>query len=174
MSALTDQYRLLYERGRVMEHIRQYLLSFTAAAVICSLIISLTGEKSTYASIIKMLCGLFMAVTMISPLIQMEWSDFSFYYGSIITDADAAVANGEQMANEAAAGIIKQKTQTYILDKALSMGLDIDVEVLLADPDTLYPYKVLLQGDASPYARQKLKEMIANDLGIPEENQIWI
>ena len=173
MPAFVDQYRLFYERGRVMEHIRQYLLSFTAAAVICSLITSLTGKKGTYASVIKMLCGLFMAVTMISPLIHMEWSDFSFYYGSIITDADLAAANGEQMADEAVAGIIKRKTQTYILDKALSMGLDIDVEVLLADSDTLYPYKVLLQGAASPYARQKLKEMITSDLGIPEENQIW-
>lgn len=156
-----------------MDDIRQYLLSITAAAVICSLITSIMGKKGTYAAIVRMLCGLFMAITMISPLIQIQLSDFSFYYGSIMTEADAAAANGSLMANEAVAAIIKSETETYILDKALSMGLSIEVEVTLSDSGTQHPYKVRLSGTASPYARQKLKEMIASDLGIPEENQAW-
>lgn len=47
-----------------MESIRQYLLSITAAAVICSLITGIMGKKGTYAAIVRMLCGLFMAITM--------------------------------------------------------------------------------------------------------------
>ena len=31
-----------------------------------------------------------------------------------------------------------------------------------------------LCGDISPYARTQLKNIIRNDLGIPEENQEWI
>ena len=173
MSAVTGQYCLFHEGGRMMENIRQYLLSVTASAIICSLITSITEKKGTYAAIVRMLCGLFMAITMISPLLHIRLSDFSVYYGSIMADADTAASNGSFMANEAMAAIIKRETETYILDKASSMGLSLEVEVSLSDSDTQQPQKVWLRGAASPYAKQKLKEMIANDLGIPEENQTW-
>ncbi|MBR2009876.1 MAG: hypothetical protein IJ936_07110 [Peptococcaceae bacterium] len=157
-----------------MESIRQYLLSITAAAVICSLITGIMGKKGTYAAIVRMLCGLFMAITMLSPLLHIQLTDYSAYYGSILEEADLAASGGRRMANEAEAAIIKHKTETYILDKALSMGLSIEVEVTLSDSDTQQPCKVWLRGAASPYARQKLQEIIVSDLGISKENQTWM
>lgn len=156
-----------------MENIRQYLLSVTAAAIICSLITSLMGKKGTYAAIVRMLCGLFMALTMISPLIQVRLSDFTSYFDSLQTEADTAAASGSAMAEEASEAIIKRETETYILDKALSMGLNIEVEVTLADAGVPYPCHVSLRGAASPYARRQLQGWLEDDLGIPEENQTW-
>ena len=43
-----------------MESIRDYLLSVTAAALICGIISSLTGKSSNIPKVLKLLCGLFL------------------------------------------------------------------------------------------------------------------
>lgn len=157
-----------------MEQIRQYLLSITAAAVICSIILGIQSKKSTYSSIIRMLCGLFMAITMISPLLKVRISDYSAYFGDLQTEAEDMAAAGKQIAELEAVGIIKRNMEAYIVDKASSIGLVVRVEVTLAEYGTPYPCAVQIQGAASPYAKRQLQRWMKEELGIPEENQIWI
>ena len=66
--------------------------------------------------------------------------------------------------------VIKANTETYILDKATTMEVELNVEVTL---DGLIPKKVILQGAVSPYTRASLSDWIAQQLGIPREAQIW-
>jgi len=157
-----------------MEQIRQYLLSITASAVICSIILGIQSKKSTYSSIIRMLCGLFMAITMIAPLLKVRISDYSAYFGSLQIEAEDMAAVGKQLADSEAMGIIKRNTEAYIVDKATSMGIAVHVEVTLAEYGTPYPCAVQIQGAASPYVKRQLQHWMKEALGIPEENQIWI
>lgn len=156
-----------------MESIREYLLCITAAAIVCSITVGLMGKKGAYGALIKLLTGLFLTVTVISPWTKLDLADISAYTEGLSIDAGDAVAHGESVANEATAAIIKSQTEAYILDKAASMDLDIEVEVTLSSEAPPVPATVSVTGEVSPYAKERLRQCIANDLGIPEENQSW-
>lgn len=156
-----------------MDSIRQYILSVTAAVAICGFLTALFNNKGTFGVIIKLLTGLFLAITMISPLVKLNIGDYTQFFEDITAAAKDAANNGEQMAADATKAIIKSQTEAYILDKATSLGLDITVDVFF-DNDTLFaPNGVIIHGAVAPLAKNRLQRYIVDDLGIPEENQKW-
>lgn len=156
-----------------MESIRAYILSVVAASILSSILLQLIGKKSSYAAIIRLISGIFLAVTVASPWAKLQISNLSDYIGDIEADAGAAAAAGEEALKEELAAIIKGKSEAYILDKATSMGLDIGVEVTLDDSAPPVPCSVTITGSISPYQKQKLQKVIAEEIGILEEYQKW-
>lgn len=156
-----------------MEGIRQYLLTIVAAAVLCGIITNLLDKKGAFAAIIKLLTGLFLAVTVISPWSKVQIMDFSVYASGLSAQAEEAAGYGHSVALEEISAIIKSQTEAYILDKAASTGLGLTVTVTVSGSDPPQPYAVILRGAVSPYAKQQLQRIIASDLGIPEERQSW-
>ena len=156
-----------------MDVLRGYILSAVAAAVLCAVVNGLIGKKSTNSAAVKMLTGLFLAVTVLAPWVDFRLTDLGLWTADVGSMADVAVAQGEEMAQDALASIIKRNTEAYILDKAASMALKIEVEVMLGSTNPPLPDKVYLKGAVSPYAKGVLSQSIALDLGIPEEKQIW-
>ena len=107
---------MFHERDGVVDHIRSYLLSVIAAALICSMIYALPGKNGTIGAIRKTLCGIFMSVTLISPLTGLRIPDFQQYLQEFRSDAAQAVLLGQTMSQESAAQLIKDRTAAYILD----------------------------------------------------------
>lgn len=173
MFAFADQYGLLHEGGVLVDSVRGYLLSITAAAFICSIINALTPKDCAQRGIVRMMCGLFLAITAISPFTSIKINQFHNFWSDMRQESDQIVMQGESMANNAYCDIIKDRSEAYILDKASVMGLNIEVEVTLSDTVPSSPYSVEIAGAISPYSKRKLQEMIANDLAIPEERQKW-
>ena len=81
---------------------------------------------------------------------------------------------GQTIAAESQKEIIARKVAAYILDKAQALETELDVKVTVADGEIPVPESVRLTGMISPYARAQLQKIIAQDLGIPKEHQIWI
>ena len=77
------------------------------------------------------------------------------------------------MTKEAIAAGIKSRTQAYILDKAMALELQLQVEVVLSEDEIPVPEEVRLAGKASPYAKARLQQIIKEDLGIDKEHLIW-
>lgn len=157
-----------------MEGIRQYLLSIVAAALISTLAISLIGKKGLYSAIVKLLAGLYLSITVISPWTKLQFADLSAYLNGLELDATDVIAEGEYMASEAVSSIIIKHVEAYILDKASALDLQIEVEITLTDADPPSIHTVIIKGSASPYAKQQLQQIIAEDIGVPKENQSWI
>ena len=88
-------------------------------------------------------------------------------------DAQQAIQSGVADTSNTLKQIIKDKTEAYILDKAASLGVDLQVDVILSDTAPPLPVEVLLIGAASPYAKAQLSTMIADELGIAKEAQRW-
>ncbi len=158
----------------MMESLRTYLLSVTAAAVLCGMVMSLLGKKGTIAALGKFLAGLFLSLTVIAPVVNFSTGDWSSYWQTFSLDGQDAAQAGIMMAQSAQADIIKQNLEAYILDKAASMGADLTVAVTLRDGDVLTPTSVRLSGQVSPYIRQQLSAIITEELGIAKEAQEWI
>lgn len=153
-----------------MEAVRQYIISVVAAALLCGIVTGLMPPGRA-SQIIRMVCGLFLAYTVLSGLtgLDIQVPD----WGALTTsDARLAAALGESLGQDALAQGIKEQTEAYILDKATALGLSLEVEVFLDESQV--PQSVTLSGQVSPYERQQLQSTIALDLGIAKENQQWI
>ena len=120
----------------------------------------------------KLICGLFLAYTVLSPISRVDFSNLPDFSLGCMDDAKDAAAMGENLARDSMADIIKEETEAYILDKAADLHANLHVEVTVGE-DNL-PTAVTLSGEASPYARRQIQAIIANDLGISKENQKWI
>lgn len=156
-----------------MESLRQYLLSIVAASIISALAVRITDNKGTYSAVVKLLVGIFLSITVISPITSIRITDFSTFIEDIESDTSDIIASGECWATSQRKDIIKTQTETYIVDKASSMGAELNVEVTLSDSNPSIPVSVEISGVIDPYSRQHLQNIIANDLGIAKENQNW-
>lgn len=154
-----------------MEGIRQYILSVIAASIVCSVVKKITGSK--YRPIIKVICGVFMAITILAPVVRFDFTSIDVNPHESFTDIQSVLLQSEVDADASLSSIIKEETKTYILSKAELLGLDINIDVTL-DEDTHVPVKVMIYGDASPYQKSQLSHYIENTLAISEEYQEWV
>ena len=156
-----------------MGNISAYLLQISAAAIICALVKRMLTGQGTAATVGKILCGMFLLFTILQPVVNVSVSglrDFSLEYEQ---EAANAISAGEKIAQEKYRDIISQQISAYILDKAAVYDADLSVRVELSDDAVPKPVRLYLQGNISPYGKRQLQAMIANDLGIAKEDQIW-
>ena len=155
-----------------MDGVRQYLLTIVTGAMICAIITRISSKCTANAALIKLLSQVFMLILLVSPLIKIQLSDVTAFIDHDIWMYNA-VTDGEFFADTETEGIIKESVCAYILDKASMLHADIQVEVSLAESTPKVPTGVVIYGDVSPYTKTVLQTMIAKELGIPEEAQIW-
>jgi len=156
-----------------MESLGKYLLSIVIAAAICGIMNGLVSGKQASGSIIRLISGIFMAITVITPLVKIEFDDFESYVDAINTDAQNSSEMGVSAAEIETAKIIKQQLEAYILDKAEALHLSVSVELVMTEDFPPSPYAVQISGSVSPYNKKVLSEYISSELSIPEERQTW-
>ena len=147
-----------------------YILSVTCAGVFAAILRTLAGEGAM-GKLVKLLGGLFLAVTVLSPLVKFEIPDPARWLEDYMAEGEAAARAGEVMAKEYSASIISAEVETYILDKAADLGCDITAEVGLDDGQL--PQSVVLRGEISIAQKAELTRLLARDLGLGEEAVIW-
>ena len=156
-----------------MESVRGYLLGITVVALCCGILSAVLGKKGLTSGTVKFLCGIVMLLAVVGPLLNLQIGNLQGSFKGFSQEADAVTAFGRETALKEYAGIIKERTAAYILDKAESLGAELTVEVTLSDDEPMVPCAVKLSGAISPYAKKVLSNTIANDLGIQVEEQIW-
>ena len=157
-----------------MAGLRQYLMAVTAAAIICGIVKSISNEKTVPGAMLRLMAGIVMTVTVLSPVVQLDLCDIPALSEDFAAQADAAAALGEEMAAAEINAIISEQTQAYILDKAAAFGAALQVEISMANDGSYRPESVVLQGSISPYAKARLQSIIEEDIQIAKEKQQWI
>lgn len=156
-----------------MGSLRAYILSVICAAVICG-ILQMLVPKGTVSTLIKVITGLVVVITALSPFINEEIFRWDLQFDRIVSDGSAAITAGQDAASELLKERIKEETESYILTKASAMGITLAAEVEVASDFPNAPERVILNGNVSPYGKQQLTSYLSSELGIPEENQKWI
>lgn len=156
-----------------MQTIGTYLLSLTGAALIYAFATKMP-IKGVNAGIIRMICGVFMALVVVSPLVSIKLDSLDALAGDMMSAGSQTAIDGENIAMQAMTEIIKEKTQAYILDKAADLGVRLHVIVSVSSDDLPVPEGVQLTGKVSPYAKSLLTEYIEQQLGIDRKEQVWI
>ena len=157
-----------------MDPVRQYLLSLMASAIICATVKSVTNEKTFSGGMIRLIAGIIMTLTVLSPVMLLDIDDLPSLTAELTADAEAAAAAGKEMADAEMKAIIIRQTQAYILDKAADYGAALDAEVIMPQDGSPQPVGVIISGSVSPYAKAQLQKIIADDIQISKENQQWI
>ena len=156
-----------------MERIGAYLLQVTAAAVICGVLKTIAGQKGSTASLVRILCAVFMALTILSPLTGIDPERWNVSFSDFGDDAQAVVEDAKLAVQKELATDIKERTEAYILDKAKSFGLAVSVEVSVSSESIPAPTGVRITGAVPPYAKERLSLWLREELGIPLEEQEW-
>ena len=156
-----------------MNSVGAYILRLTAAAVICGLISGIVGTKGALASVVKLMTGLFLCFSVVSPFLKVNVGNLTGYLDDLQVSGEEIVMEGESAVKKELEAIIKSKTEAYILDKAASYGAELAVEVSVDTTETPVPNAVRVSGQISPYGKKQLQQIIINDLGIALEAQIW-
>lgn len=157
-----------------MEGLHQYLISITAAAIVCAIAKSVSEEKTVAGSMIRLIAGIVMTVSVLSPIVTLKLEKLPELTADLTVGANAAVEEGKEMAAAERNAIIIDAVSAYILDKAATFGAALEVEVLMPTDGDHQPEGVVLYGNVSPYAKLQLQRIIAEDIGVGKENQQWI
>lgn len=155
-----------------MRAVGEYIISVCAAALLCGILNSLV-LKGPAKQILKLVSGLFLTFCVISPVSNIHLPDLAAISQEVQEDAQSAVLSGEEMTDDALTESITRQLEAYILDKASSMGLDIEVEVFLKQDDSFLPESVTIRGSAAQQQKKELLEELTDALGITQEDITW-
>lgn len=150
-----------------------YVFTLFAAAIVCGILTGI-GKETGYHGLIKLLCGVFLMLTLIAPFANLSFDGISPFAMPFSSEAKQASKAGEVYVQNALAEVIKQETQTYILDKASQLQASVMVDVTVSSDLIPIPVNVRITGSVTNEQRKQLEQLITNDLNIAKENQTWI
>ena len=156
-----------------MGAIGKYLIGIASAAFICSIFKQISEKMGISGKIINMLAGIFMLISFISPVANITFPDITNLTSKLEADAQSYVNQGQEIANKQLRSYISEQVTSYILEKASTLNANVEVSVALKDGQLPEPVGVQIGGSISPYAKNILSSYISEELGIPEEKQIW-
>ena len=166
---------LLSQGGAAMTAgIRGYLLAVAAAGILVSLAAALLPKGAVHRTG-QFVGSLVLVLAVLSPVAQLDLPDMAKAISRARMEAREAVTGVETGNQEILIALIKEDCETYIWDKAVQMGLDVEVEVTVEDGVTYpYPTGVSITGSVPPAQQAVLSKWIEENLGIPEAQQEWI
>ena len=150
-----------------------YIYTVIIAAIFVAVLQSILPGKSTIASMIRLTTGIFLFVIVISPLVRVRVDNMIDYISYIQTDATEIIKTAQERSNNEIKKVIKQNTEEYILGKASSLGAEVTVDIILPYDGSSVPERIKIIGPISPMLKKQLSTIIAEDLGISEDMQIW-
>ena len=149
------------------------MLSVICAALVCGILTDMSA-KTSFEKLIRLLCSVFLAVTVVYPLIRYRFPGWNVDMSIFQPGDEDAVAQGEKIYFQSIASIIRTETEAYILKEAKSIGADLTVAVELDAGNPPTPESVTIRGNFEASVETTLSQLIADELGIPKEHQTWI
>ena len=155
----------------MMDALRSWMLSVTAAAILCALADCVMPQGGVRRAG-RIVAGLVMAAAVLAPLsggrltADLDWDGD---WMALISWSDPQLEQeGERMEQE----VISQACETYIAEKAAGLGADCQVEVACRQQDEVpLPWAVTVWGEMTQSQREQLSQIIQEDLDVPQERQ---
>lgn len=158
----------------MMDGLREYLFGIIAAAMFCGILERLTSKKESVYALVRLLCGLVLTIALLRPLLGYRLANWELISEMYTVDAEAAAASGSAEAEKATADGIKNALESYILDKAKTLGIDIEIDISLSEQQPMVPVSVCIWGDIPSTAKLELERVLVLELGIAKENLQWM
>lgn len=148
-----------------------WIMGLSGAAVFCAVMCELC-PKGSVKSVVKLLCGMVMALALISPLLNMELPYYAMNLAEYRLMAEEAASDGKSESDTLSRTIIEEQCRAYILDKGQALGADIQdagVKLRWSSEGFWYPVGCEIKGKY----HGGLAAAISSELGLGDESQVW-
>lgn len=148
-----------------------WILGLGGAAIFCAVMTELC-PKGPVKGIVKSLCGILMALALISPLMNWDMNSYSINLAQYRLMGEEIAAAGETEREALSRTFIEEECRAYILDKGQALGAELEdaaVKLRWSGDGFWYPVECELKGEFHP----GLAAAISAELGIGEEGQKW-
>lgn len=150
-----------------------YLIRITAAAILASVLRKL-APKGISGRGTRLGAGLLVIFAALSPLGEANLYAAAEKITAYSYQAGFSEDTFQENTNDLMEELIKENAEAYILDKAQAMGAEVQAEVETVVQDGCpIPWRVRLGGTVSREQQAELTRILREDLGIPEERQMW-
>lgn len=153
----------------MLEALRQYLLSVTAAALLTAILQALL-PRGPVRRVTALACSLLMLLTVVRPLSQWNADELIEKFESYCQELSVYPEEMEKTSAALTESIIVSQSASYIEDKAEENGMICTVQVSCRDENGIaVPNAVTVTGDLTGEERQMLLTVIQDGFGLGEE-----
>lgn len=155
----------------MMAAVKRWLLGVVLTAFAASLARQL-APKGRQSALVGLAGGLLLALALLRPLVQVDWSGIALPTGSFAAQSQETALAYQKKQLEELSAIIAEKTEAYIWDKAAALDGDyrFTVSVSAGESGVPLPCSVTIAG---PYSRE-LSQWLERELGLDAAAQNWL
>lgn len=157
------------------EALREWIASIICTAAFCAITISLTPKGRVHTAV-KLICGLAMVLSVISPIVKLDFKEYSRFLKKYNDNAAAFVESANDYSDKLNRLYIQDECAAYILDKAENNGAKLESVSVKAEWSTegyWYPVSAEIEYNCSYEKISELERAIEAELGIAKERQAW-
>ena len=156
----------------MLGHIKQLCV----LSVLCGAAMSLTPEGGV-RRVMSILCMLILACSLLTALRSLDFDAYALELARYREQEQRFLTDNSEKNARLNRLVIEQECGTYILDKARSIGLELQsvaVELEWSGEGFWVPRAAQIAYRGEERQRRVMESLIAGDLGIPTERQIWV
>ena len=159
----------------MMGAVRSWLLAVVSVSLLCAVAGALMPQGAV-KRVGRLVCGLVLLAAILSPLTELDVEAGQRWLDSYVSGIGRQETELRETVNSQMKTIIEQEYAAYIVDKAARLGLTCDprVECGLSEEGLYLPVRVRVTGALTEEERARIAGMIAEDLGVPESEQLYI
>lgn len=159
----------------MMPEIKKYLLSLVVIGFLGAVAQAMI-PNGALKKCVGFASGLLLILYAVRPMSELEIKDIAQSIGRVQVSEKYSTSGIEADNRRIISGIIKEKCETYIWDKATQLGMHPSKIMVKISEDAAYPYPSgsRIQGEFTPMQKQHLSEFIEREFAITAENQEWI
>lgn len=158
----------------MMGAVRGWLLAVIAASLLCALADALM-PRGAVKRVGKLVCGLVLMAAMLSPAVSLDLAEGQSWLEDYFAQLHGRAAELGEAVNREQKAIIERECGAYIVDKAAEFGWTCTARVVCepTEEGVCLPVRAEVSGPLTEEAQARLRRILAEDLGIPEEAQFY-
>ena len=159
----------------MMGAVRGWLLAVIAVSLLCAVADALMPPGGV-RRVGRLVCGLVLMGAVLSPVAELDVEGGRRWLEDYLASVHSREAELTQTVESQMKVIIEQEYAAYIVDKAAELGWTCTARVTCErSEEGLYlPVRTEVTGPQTAGVPAQLVQSIAEDLGVPEEAQVYI
>lgn len=153
----------------------EMIMRLSALSILCGTVMTVMPAGGC-RKICNLLCTAAFISCLLSPLIEFDFEQYALESARLHETEAAFSQKAADTEDKLLRSVIERKYSEYILDKAMTLGISglaVKLELRWDASGIWVPHSADFTGNWSLEQKTKLKTLIRDELGIPEERQHW-
>lgn len=144
-------------------------------SVFCALAMNLIPEGRE-RRVMSFVCSVVLLASALRYAREPDWEIFALETAQLRQREKVFLENAEQLTDQLQRVVIEEECETYILNKARQMQIDlasVEITAQWSMEGLWIPYSAVLTGETGDERRALFSALLESELGIPSTRQEW-